>query len=119
MSPDAGGARARLSATLRERAVVGAFAGIRHPSSVELVAWAGFEVVLGGGGHAPKPSETVQQMVRAADACDVPCLVRVGGIGGSDVAQALDVGAAGVVIPRVETADEVRACVAAVRYPPA
>jgi len=109
---------AELRRRLAEGAVIGSFAGIGHPTAVEVLAWAGLDVVCIDGEHAALGPAEVEQLVRAADACSVPALVRVFEPG-PEVGHALDSGAAGVLVPRVESAEQARACVAGCRYPAA
>lgn len=57
-------------------------------------------------------------MLRATALFGVPALVRVPGLDPVAIGQALDWGAEGVLVPRVNTADEARAAVTAARFPP-
>jgi 4-hydroxy-2-oxoheptanedioate aldolase len=97
--------------------IAGTFVSIGHPAAVEALAWAGWELVCIDAEHAALGPSEVEALIRAADACDVRALVRVAAIE-PDIARALDSGAAGVVVPRVETSAEAQRCVAAARYPP-
>lgn len=102
---------------LRSRSIVGTFVGIAAPGAVEVMAWRGFEVVCIDSEHAALGPELIEQMIRAADAAGAEALVRVSGLS-PEIGRALDSGACGVVVPHVETAEQARACVTAVRYPP-
>lgn len=97
--------------------VIGTFVGIGHPAAVEVMGWRGFEAVCIDSEHAPLGPGTIEALVRAADVTGAQALVRVAAIG-PEIGRALDVGACGVVIPHVDTAEQARQCVTAVRYPP-
>ena len=97
--------------------MIGSFVGIGHPASVEVLAWAGFELVCIDAEHSAFGAADVESLVRAAAAAGARALVRVSGVG-PEISHALDAGADGVVVPRVESAEDARACVSAVRYPP-
>ena len=62
--------------------------------------------------------ETVQGLVAAAALAGTPAFVRVGGNAPIEIAAALDAGAAGVIVPRVDSAAEAADAVRAARYPP-
>ena len=51
-------------------------------------------------------------LVRAADVHRVPAMVRVPGHAPESIAAALDAGAAGILVPRVSTAEQARAVMA-------
>lgn len=68
--------------------------------------------------HAPLTISDVQGHIMATKGTEVTPLVRVGANDPALVKPVLDAGAAGVIIPLVRTADDVRAAVAACRYPP-
>lgn len=68
--------------------------------------------------HGPVSAEAGENMVRAAALHGVPALVRVPGVDPVGIGHALDWGAAGVLVPRVNTADQARMVVDAARFPP-
>lgn len=103
--------------SLRGSAIVGTFASIGHPTVIELLGRSGFEAICLDSEHAPFSAPSIEDLIRAADTAGVPALVRVAGVG-PEIGRALDSGAAGVLVPMIETADEAEAVVAAVRYPP-
>lgn len=98
--------------------LVGTFCAIPHPAATEMVASAGFDFLCLDGEHAAIDRGTAENMLRAASVCSIPTLVRVAGNTPELIGAALDGGAAGVVVPRVNTAEEARAAVDASRYPP-
>jgi 2-dehydro-3-deoxyglucarate aldolase/4-hydroxy-2-oxoheptanedioate aldolase len=99
---------------------LGAWATVGHPAVVEQLARVGFDFLLLEAEHAPSGLETVESMVRAAEAAapETPALVRVAENDAALLKRTLDTGADGVMVPLVESAEEARAAVAATRYPP-
>lgn len=68
--------------------------------------------------HGPISPETGEAMVRAAAVHRVAALVRVPGVEAAAIGQALDWGATGVLVPRVDSAGDAARVVDAARYPP-
>ncbi len=89
------------------------------PAVVETIAAAGFDWAMLDAEHGATGIDVdLEHMIRAADAAGMPALVRVPEPDASGIAKALDMGAAGVVVPRVTTVAQVEACVAAAKYAP-
>src|SRR5713226_4003575 len=68
--------------------------------------------------HNALSLETVQAHLMATKGTDTACLVRVPWNDPVLIKPVLDIGADGVIVPLVRTADDVRRAVAACRYPP-
>ena len=62
--------------------------------------------------------ETMVNLVQASLLCDICPIVRVTDLSYQLVARALDTGAQGVIIPRVDTREQVEAAVSYAKYPP-
>ena len=78
-----------------------------------------FDMLILDGEHSAMDRSSIQQLVRAGDAVNTDVLVRVPRRDAFDwMESALDSGAAGVLFPRIETAEHVEAIVQAMRYPP-
>ncbi|MCQ0010753.1 HpcH/HpaI aldolase family protein [Actinomadura madurae] len=60
----------------------------------------------------------LENHIRAADSAGVPVLVRVTANQPVQILHALDAGAAGVIVPHVDTAEQAAAAVRAAHYPP-
>jgi 4-hydroxy-2-oxoheptanedioate aldolase len=91
---------------------------LSSPYAVELVAKAGWDCVTidqqhGLGGH----TEMVACLT-AAKASRLPALVRVADNDMALIGRALDAGAQGVICPLIESADDARQFIRAVKYPP-
>lgn len=105
----------RLAQRLASGAPVRAiFNGIPSPALVEMCAWAGFDAVILDNEHGSADWQTTEHMLRAARGAGVPALVRCFE---ADIARTLDMGAAGVQVPMVETAEQAARLVQRVRYP--
>ena len=101
----------------RREPLLGTLLTLPSPEVAEVVAAAGFDWLFVDMEHGLIDFEAVQRIVQAAGhAC--PCVVRVPGHEPILVAKALDTGAAGIIVPHVNTAAEARAVVRAAHYPP-
>jgi len=105
-------------ACLGQKRLIGTFAAIPHPVAIEVVAAAGPDFICIDAEHSQIGRELIENLIRASDVHHVPALVRVPGHAPESIAGVLDAGAAGVLVPRVSTADHAKAAVAATRYPP-
>lgn len=88
------------------------------PMAAEVVAQGNFDFLILDTEHAPGTNETMYHQIRACDAVGMPVIVRLPRVDASFVTQALDAGAAGVAVPDIRSADEVRALVKHTRYAP-
>jgi 2-keto-3-deoxy-L-rhamnonate aldolase RhmA len=86
------------------------------PAVAELLAEVGFDWLFIDAEHAPLSASGIQSLLQAAG--PTPCVVRL--TAGEEVAikQALDVGAAGIIAPQVNSADHARRVVQAAKYAP-
>lgn len=110
----------RLRARLRagERAVGTMIAELRQPSVMQLLANAGFDFAIIDGEHGPFGPETVADLARAGVACGVTPIVRVPACEYTPIAQALDAGGQGVMVPRILGVEDAAEAVAIATYPP-
>jgi 2-keto-3-deoxy-L-rhamnonate aldolase RhmA len=113
---DRGRLRARLAAG---EATLGTFVGAASPVTAEACAAAGADWLVLDLEHGSGGEEQVRQVVPAAGAYDVPTVVRVESAARIRIGRVLDLGAAGVMLPRLDTAAEVAEAVRHLRYPPA
>ncbi len=105
----------RLTTLLRSgKRLRGIFNGIPSPALVEMCAYAGFDFLLIDNEHGSAGLESTENMLRAARASNLPTLVRCLE---HDIARTLDIGAAGLQIPMVNTAAHAAALVQRVKYP--
>src|SRR5262245_5973864 len=83
-----------------------------------LLAEAGFDFVFVDCEHGGFDLETIQDVVRVARLAGITPLVRVGELSYSLVARALDVGAQGIILPRVEEPNLLREALSWMKFPP-
>ena len=89
------------------------------PGLAPILAGAGAEFVILDMEHSGWTFETVKaQIAHAHGAGIVPIVNTAGGMRHDSIGRSLDLGALGVKIPVVETAEQARMIVAATRYPP-
>ena len=93
-------------------------AEIRSPGGIKALALAGHDFVWLDMEHAMYDWETLHGLVQYARAVGIAPLVRVTDLSYAAIARALDAGAVGVVVPRVETVSQVEEAVACALYPP-
>ena len=102
----------------RREPLVGLVLSLPSPELAEMLAAAGFDWLFVDMEHGLIDFAAVQRMIQAVGgAC--PCIVRVPNNEAVLIGKALDTGAAGVIVPHVNSAEEARAAVRAARYPPA
>lgn len=107
--------RQRLMA---DHVVIGPILNFNSPWFVDIAGLCGFDFVLIDCEHGPMVPESAEQMIRAADAAGVSPLVRVPTNLPHEILRYLDLGAVGVMVPHIETADQARAAARATRYAP-
>lgn len=110
----------RVKAALRQdKTVVGAGLTIAaNPGVVRVLAGAGYDFLFIDIEHTLMSPETLMAVVQMARACDISPIVRVQESVYHLIANALDSGADGVIVPRVESAAQAERAVAAARFPP-
>ncbi|GAA5162966.1 4-hydroxy-2-oxoheptanedioate aldolase [Pseudonocardia eucalypti] len=111
---DEGRLRARLAAG---EPTVGTFVGAASPIIAEVCAAAGFDWLLLDLEHGAGGEEQIRTVVPIAAAYGVPTVVRVESGERIRIGRVLDNGAAGVMLPRLECAEEIRAAIRHLRYP--
>ncbi len=105
-------------ALLERRITLGSWIQIGHPASAEILANAGYEWVGIDCEHTEIDLTTLANILRGLVGRGVTPLVRVREAETLAIRQVLDLGAAGVIVPLVGSADQARRAVAAAKYPP-
>jgi 4-hydroxy-2-oxoheptanedioate aldolase len=98
---------------------VGPFLKAGSPEIVEVSGYAGFDFVLLDMEHGPLAYETIEHLVLAAERVDIAPVVRVEAITESAVMRPLDKGAAGILVPHVDSGEMARNVVRFSRFGPA
>lgn len=102
----------------RDGTVVGTWSQLATADAIDVLGAAGYHFTIIDCEHGAFGIETAEGLIRAAEAAGVVPLVRVPRGDTVATCKALDAGAAGVLAPSVESADEARAMVAATRFAP-
>ena len=106
------------AALARGDTLYGCWAGFADPYATEILATAGFDWLVIDGEHAPNDLRTImaQLQVLKGEASHPVVRLPMGEVWA--IKQVLDAGAQTLLIPLVESADQARALVRAMRYPP-
>lgn len=86
--------------------------------AIEVLAYTGMDYVLIDLEHSPIGAEHAAQLVGVAQGAGLAPLVRVDGIERSPILKMLDAGAAGLVVPQLETVEQARKLVGYAKFPP-
>jgi 4-hydroxy-2-oxoheptanedioate aldolase len=98
----------------------GLFVNSHSPTVVEQLAHSGYDWLLVDSQHGPMSYETLSCMLAGIGSGGAKSLVRVGGYADRPgIQQSLDMGADGVLVPYINTAEEARQAVSCCRYPTA
>lgn len=114
----------RLVNPVKEKLAAGGTAlglGVRMSRSAEIARIAratGHDFLFIDTQHSLFSIETIGHIAQAAEALGVSAVARVRSVGDPDVQALLDNGVTGIVFPEVNTAEDARAAVAAVRFAP-
>ncbi len=100
------------------RVTVGCFLGLESPCVAELLGNLGFDWLMIEAEHNGIDMAQVQNMVRAIETTAAAPLVRLPSGDTHWIQRTLDIGAMGIMVPLIRTADDARRVVAATRYPP-
>jgi len=96
----------------------GCFVNVPSPHVVELLGWLGFDFVVIDCEHGISDFESAEHMIRAAELSGVTPVVRIGLNLQQHIQRFLDAGAAGVMIPFIDSGTTARSVVDSVKYPP-
>jgi 4-hydroxy-2-oxoheptanedioate aldolase len=97
---------------------IGLFLGLANEYSAEVVATAGFDWLLIDGEHGPNDLRSILRQLQTLAAYPVRAVVRVLDHNAARIKQLLDGGAQSLMVPMVESAEQARSLVRAMRYPP-
>lgn len=86
------------------------------PAVMELIALAGYDVAVLDCCHQNRSPEAVREMLRAAQCCDLPVVVRVAAL--SDAPGVMNFGAAGLMFDQVQSLEEAREIIRVCKYAP-
>jgi 4-hydroxy-2-oxoheptanedioate aldolase len=99
---------------------LGLFLNSHSPTVAEQLAHSGYDWLLVDSQHGPMGYEKLSAMLCGVSSGGAKSMVRVGGYSDRPgIQQSLDLGADGVLVPYINTADEARQAVSCTRYPTA
>lgn len=91
---------------------------VRGPGVMTMLATAGYDFVYIDMEHSSYSIETVADMIAASKATDLVTIIRTPGLSRLALSRPLDSGAEGLLIPQVETEEEVREIISYTKYYP-
>ena len=99
---------------------IGLFLNSHSPTVAEQLAHSGYDWLLVDTQHGPMGYERLSAMLAGIGSGGAKCMVRVGGYSDrAGIQQALDMGADGVLVPYINTAEEARQAISCTKYPTA
>ena len=99
----------------RRELLLGTIVTLPATEAAEVLSAAGLDWLFVDTEHAALDILAAQSLLQASR---VPCIVRVSDGGEATLKKALDIGAAGVVVPMVNTAQQAKSIVSFCKYPP-
>ncbi|MDX1561586.1 MAG: aldolase/citrate lyase family protein [Gammaproteobacteria bacterium] len=95
----------------------GTLLNLPSPAIAEVLAQVGFDWLFIDTEHGALGTGAVASVLQAVDR-DLACIVRVSELNGGAIKRTLDMGAAGIIVPQVETAEHATDVVRLARYAP-
>lgn len=96
--------------------LIGTLVSLPSPEITEILAGAGFDWLFIDAEHGAFNPQQTQPMLQAAGQC--PCVVRVPAGDEIWIKKALDIGAAGIIVPQVHTPEQAKQIVQYCKYSP-
>src|SRR5262249_17667174 len=96
----------------------GLWVSLESPAITEMAVGLGLDWVVIDAEHGHLDWKEIAEHIRATVRSETVALVRVAELTAGLIKRALDIGADGVVIPWVESAEQLRQALAFARYPP-
>jgi 4-hydroxy-2-oxoheptanedioate aldolase len=97
---------------------IGLWLGLADPYAAELIAGAGFDWLVIDGEHAPNELRSTLAQLQALSAHPVSAVCRPPTGESWMIKQLLDIGCQTILVPMVETVEQAKDLVRAVKYPP-
>jgi 2-dehydro-3-deoxyglucarate aldolase len=103
---------------LQQKLSIGCWVTLAHPLIPDILAPAGFDWLAVDMEHSSVDLSSLLPMIISIEHSGMVPLVRVGENNPNLLKRVMDAGAYGVIVPNVNTPEEARAAVNAVKYPP-
>lgn len=98
--------------------LIGVFSDLASPLATELCGQAGFDWIILDLEHGAATEADLLALLYAVETTAMAAIVRPQSSERLRVGRALDLGAAGIMLPQLQSIDEVRTAVGYLRYPP-
>jgi 2-keto-3-deoxy-L-rhamnonate aldolase RhmA len=103
---------------LKKELCIGSWCTLYNPAIVEILANSGYEFIVIDLEHTAISIHQAVESVRVLDLMNVSPLVRVTSLDVGQIKRVIDSGAHGIIVPSVESSEDVRKVVEAIQYPP-
>ncbi|MDD5005721.1 MAG: aldolase/citrate lyase family protein [Candidatus Omnitrophica bacterium] len=100
------------------KTTIGSWIQIAHPAVAEIMAQAGFEWLAIDLEHSTIELHQAQLLIQTIQSYNVVPLVRVSSNDAVQIKRVMDAGAAGVIVPNVNSEEDAQMAVAYIKYPP-
>jgi 2-dehydro-3-deoxyglucarate aldolase len=108
-----------LKSQLKKNALtIGSWLQLNSPSAAEIMSQSGFEWLTVDMEHSVTSLETMQHLLQIIEGHNIVPLVRVGENNPDLIKRVMDAGAYGIIVPMINSADDAKKAVNAVKYPP-
>lgn len=98
--------------------VAGTWSSLGSPAAAEITALCGFDWVLLDAEHAPSSTAGIMGQMQAISRLQTAPIVRIPWLDRVAIKWNLDIGAAGIMVPYVETVEQAKEAVSFMRYAP-
>lgn len=102
---------------LNRSTLIGTMLTLNSPELIEIILKLGFDWLFIDAEHAPFQFESIQRLIQTAGK-DLPCIIRLADDRRTSIQKALDIGAAGIIVPMVNTAKQASEIVKYAKYSP-
>lgn len=107
-----------LTKIREHRRPIGTFAELGGANSAESLGQTGLDYIIIDNEHGPFDVESSEECIRACELTGLTPFVRIREVSRPAVMKLLDVGAQGLIVPYIESMEEIRALIGYGKYPP-
>lgn len=97
---------------------VGTFFNMGDMSCLECLGYTGMDFVIIDCEHGPYDTESMMNLIRAAESVDLVPVVRIANADHKEIQRAADCGAQALIVPCLRSVDEFKKVIALGKYPP-
>ena len=101
-----------------KKPIIGSWLSIGSCAVAEIYADAGFDWLAIDLEHSTMSLSTMEEMIRIIQLKKIPTLVRLTSNNNDQIKRVLDAGAEGIIVPMVNTKNDIEEAIKATRYPP-